>query len=91
MNEQEQRFRTEMELMEKTNGQLRRKCRDMENNEAQVQLEMLEVKNKMLELKLFNSDIVIWSNGIRQHNAYLMSHQTFLTKCQGNTSELKDG
>ena len=73
-------MRTEMERMEMTNEQLRRKTRVMETNEVHVQLELLELKNKIVELKLFNSDVVIWSSVIRQHNTDLMSQLTYLQK-----------
>ena len=62
----------------------------METNEFQVQQELLKLKNKMVELKLYNSNVDVWSSVIRQHNFDLMSQLTYRKKCQGNKSELKE-
>ena len=89
VKEQDVLMRREMEMLEQTIGKLRRKTMIMESNELQGQQEMLELKNKMVGLKLYNSNVVVWSSVIRQHNFDLMRQLTYRKKCQGNKSELK--
>ena len=89
VKEQDVLMRREIEMLEQTIGKLRRKTMIMESNEFQGQQEMLELKNKMVGLKLYNSNVVVWSSVIRQHNFDLMRQLTYRKKCQGNKSELK--
>ena len=90
LKDQEKGLRTEMLMMEQTIGQLRSKSMAMKTNELRLQLELLELKNKVVELRLFNSDIVSWSSGIGQQNADLRSQLYHLKKWQGKKSVLKE-
>ena len=90
MKEQDVSLKSEMEMMEQTIGQLRKKKGVMETNEFQVQQELLQLKNKMVELKVYNSNVVVWSSVIRQHNFDLMRQLTYRKNRQGNKSELKE-
>ena len=77
MVQQEEWMRCELMEMEAIIGQLRRKLKDKQTKEVQHKVEMLEMKNTLIELRLFNSEIVSLSSHTRQNNADL--------KCQLNS------
>ena len=70
MEEQEEYFKAEIDMLESIISQLG----NMRNNkEIKLQLEVVQLKKKVAELKSFNSKIVSWTSAIRQHNADLRS------------------
>ena len=75
--QQEEWMRCELMEMDTVIGQLRTKLKDKQIKEVQHKVEMLELKNKLVELRLLNSEILSISNNMRQNNADL--------KCQLNT------
>ena len=83
-------LRDQIEMMENTIVQLRADNRAMKSINMQLQFEHMEMKNKVVQFKSFNAEIIIWSSRIRCHNSFLSKKLDQLRKWQTDKALLKE-
>ena len=87
MEEQEEYFKAEIYMLESIISQL---GNIRNNKEIKLQLEVVQLRKKVAELKSFNSKIVSWSSAIRQHNADLRSQLAYFKSGRRIESVLRE-